>query len=144
MPQTPTVLAGKVGTLTINANVAKIVAWTLRVSNDVIRYITTGQTADGNTQYWMNKISGNNDAVIDIEAWWTSEAVATAKFTGTDYLLRPGTGAAGTVSCGFVTGDAFSASVVVASIDAGINTESNKPSTFRATLEVTGGVTYPT
>jgi hypothetical protein len=144
MAQTPTVLSGKVGILTINATVAKITAWTIRIENDVIAYATTGQTADANTQYWMNKLSHMNNATIDIEAWWTSESVATAKFTGTDYVLRPGTGSAGTVACSFVTGDAFSATVVVRSIEGGINIESNKPSTFRATLEVSGAVTYPT
>lgn len=144
MPQTPTVLSGKVGTFTVNGNVAKITSWSVRVSNDVIRYATTGQTPDGNQQYWMRKLSHLNDGVIDVEGYWSSEAVAAAKFTGTDYLLRPGTGAAGTVACGFQSGDAFSATVVVASFEGSINIESNRPSPFRATLEVDGEVTYPT
>ena len=144
MAQPITAIHGKSGLLTINSVTAKLTSWSVRIGNEVVKYGTFSQTADGNSVYWKNKIAGMSDAVIEVSGYWDSNATAANKLTGTTYLLRPGTTAAGSVVCSYVTGDAFTASVVVASIEADHSAESQKPGAFRATLEVDGAITYPT
>lgn len=143
MAQPITALAGNRGVITVNGQTAKLTKWSVRVSNDVIKYATTGQTAGANTTYWMNKLAGMNDAVIDVEGYWDSNTDPAAKWTGATYLMRPGTTAAGTITCGFKTGDVFSGAGVVGNIEAAGDAESNKPQSFRATFEVDGELTFP-
>ena len=144
MAQPITAVHGKSGILTINSVTAKLTGWTVRVSNGITKYATLSQTADANSQYWMNKIAGLNDAVIEVTGYWDSNATVANKWTGTTYSLRPGMGASGSVVCSFVSGDAFTATVIVQSIQGSTSAESGKPAEFSATLEVDGALAYPT
>jgi hypothetical protein len=145
MAQPIVACAGSSGTLTVNGVAVHVHKWVLKVAADVIKYKVTGQTADGDGVYWVNKIRGGfADGTIEIEGYWDSNAVATAKVTGTTIKLRPGTTAAGSVVCSFVAGDAFTASVIVSMLEGSIDTDATTPSPFRASCEVDGAVTYPT
>lgn len=135
-------IRGFTGSLTINSVAFKLSKWTVKVQSDVMEYAVTGQTADGDSNYWKNVLAGLNSASIDIEAYYDHNAVAASRWVGATYNLRPGTGAAGTVTCLFASGGGFSAVVVVESIEGSIDAESNKPSPIRATLRVDGAITY--
>ena len=137
-------VAGKSGILTINSVTAQLTSWSVRISNEVIKYGTFSQTADANSVFWKYALAGMSEASIEVSGYWDSAATVANKWTGTTYLLRPGTTAAGSVVCSFVTGDAFTATVVVASMEADHSAESTKPGAFRATLQVNGAITYPT
>ena len=145
MAQPITAIAGKYGLIKFASATAKLVGWTINISNSLIEYATTGQTADADSQYWMNVLSGLNSATIEVEGYWDNTGTAANQWTGSAYALRPGTGASGNGTFGFTTtaNNCFVATVVVESISAGTNAESNKPATFRATLRVDGAVTYP-
>lgn len=135
-------LAGKTGTLTVNAVTVRLSRWTVRVNNSIIEFATTGQTADSDSQYWMNVLSGLNSATIEADGYVDHHATAASRLIGDSIKFRPGTGAAGTVVCLFGTTHGFSATVVVESIEGGIDVESTKPDTFRVTLRVDGALTY--
>ena len=139
-----TALAGKVGKITVNSVTVKLASWEVRVNNEVIKYATLSQTADSDSQYWKNTLSGINEATISVRGYWDSNATANAKLTGSTIGLRPGTGGAGTGFFGFTTSDGFTATFVVESITASIDAEGNKPGMFEATLAVDGAITWPT
>lgn len=145
MAQPIVACAGSSATLTINSVAVHVTKWTLRVTAETIKYKVTGQTADADSVYWVNKIVGGfADGVVDIEGYWDSNAVAAAKVTGSTIKLRPGTTAAGTLAVNYKTGDGFTASVIVSMLTGSIDTNSTAPSTFTATCEIDGAVTYPT
>lgn len=145
MAQPITAIAGKYGLIKFASATAKLVGWTCNINNSIIEYATTGQTADDDSQYWMNVLSGLNSATLEVEGYWDNTATAANQWTGATYGVRPGTGTVGVATLGFTTtaNNCFVATVVVESISAGTNAESNKPATFRATLRVDGAVTYP-
>ena len=135
-------LAGKIGTLTVNGVTVRLSRWTVRVQNSVIEYAVLSQTADSDSQYWMNRLSGLNAAEIEADGYVDHNNTAAARLIGDTIKFRPGTGASGTVVCLFTTSHGFSAVVVVESIEGGVDVESNKPDTFRVTLKVDGALVY--
>src|SRR5687767_4958736 len=135
-------LAGKIGTLTVNAVSVKLTRWTVRAQNGVIEFATTGQTADADSQYWMGILSGLNSATIEADGYVDHNATAASRLIGDSIKFRVGTGAAGTVVCLFTANHGFSATVVVESIEGGIDVESTRPDTFRVTLRVADALTY--
>jgi hypothetical protein len=142
MAQPITPVKGFQGSMTVNGQTAKFRGWDLDISNGVIKYATTGQSADSDGVYWMNSIAGLNEGTITFRGYWDQNATAAARWTGATFGLKPGTSAAGTVVILFTTGSTFSATVVVQSIRGSIDAESNKPSEFEAVLAIDGAVTY--
>lgn len=142
MAQPIVAVRGFVGSLTINSTAFNLTKWTVKVQSDLMTYATTGQSADSDSNYWKNVLAGLNSATIDIEGYYNHHATAANRWVGSTYNLRPGTGAAGTVACLFTTGGGFSATVVVESIEGGIDAEANRPDSIRATLRVDGAITY--
>lgn len=135
-------LAGKIGSLTVNGVTVRLSRWTVRIQNGVLAFAVLGQTADADTQYWMNKLSGLNDGSIEADGYVDHNATTAARLIGDNIKFRPGTGASGTVICLFTTGHGFSCAVVVESIEPAVDVESNKPDTFRVSLQVDGPITY--
>ena len=135
-------LPGKSGVFTVNGVTVRLTKISLKVSNEVGKYATTGQTADADSQYWMNKISGLNDWSIQATGYIDFNAVAASRLTGDNIKFRPGTGAAGTVVIAWGANYGISGSVVVADIGPDMDAESSKPDTFSVTLEGDGTLTY--
>jgi hypothetical protein len=142
MAQPITPVKGFEGSMTVNGQTAKFRGWDLDISNGVIKYATTGQTADVDGVYWMNSIAGLNEGTITFRGYWDQHATAASRFTGATFGLKPGTTGAGTVVILFKSGSTFSAAVVVQNIRGKIDAESNKPSEFDAVLAIDGAVTY--
>ena len=142
MAQPIVAVQGFLGSCTINAVAFKLSKWTVKVQSALHEYATTGQTADSDSNYWMNVLKGLCSATIDFEAYYDHNATAANRWVGATYNIRPGTGAAGTVACLFTSGGGFSATVVVESIEGGIDAESTKPDTIRGTFRVDGQITY--
>ena len=142
MAQPIVAVRGFEGSITINSVAAKLRQWDVDVSNATISYATTGQTADGDGVYSENTIAGLNSAIIKVSGYWDQHATSTSRFTGSGFGLKPGTTATGVVTCLYKSGSGFTATVVVQSIRATSDAESNKPSGFEATLKVDGAVTY--
>lgn len=142
MAQPIVAVKGFEGSITINGVAAKFRQWEADISNAVIKYATTGQTADADGVYWMNAIAGLGEATFTLTGYWDQNATAAARFTGATLGLKPGTTAAGTLICLFKSGSGFSGSIVVQSIRPTVDAESNKPSGFTAVLALDGAPTY--
>jgi hypothetical protein len=144
MPPPINAVHGKFGAIKINGNVAKLVGWDVNVDNSVVKYGVEGATPDADGQYWLSKLSGWNDGKIEIEGYWSNEAVAANYFTGATYGLRPGTTGAGAGFFGFTALVGFAVpSFIISNVRMGSKAEDNKPATFRATLEIDGSITWP-
>jgi hypothetical protein len=142
VPQPITPVKGFEGSITINGQSAKFRGWDLDISNGVIKYATTGQSADADGVYWMNSIAGLNEGTITLRGYWDQHATTANRWTGATFGLKPGTTASGTVILLFKSGSTFTATVVVQSIRPSIDAEANKPSPFEAVLAIDGAVTY--
>ncbi len=112
------------------------------MTNDVGKYATTGQTADADSNYWMNKLAGLNDWSIEADGYIDYNAVAASRLTGDNIKFRPGTGASGTLAIAFGPTYGITGTAVVANIDMGLDAESAKPNSFRVSLEGDGTLTY--
>lgn len=135
-------LAGKTATLTVNSVTVRLTRGRIRIANAVIEFATTGQTADSDTQYWMNRLSGLNSWEAEFDGYIDHNATAAARLIGDNIKFRPGTSAAGTLVVLFATGHGFSGTGVVEVIEAGYDAEGNRPDTFRATMKGDGAITY--
>jgi hypothetical protein len=142
MPQPITPVKGFEGSITINGVAAKFRGWEADISNAVIKYATTGQSADADGVYWENAIAGLGSGTFTLRGYWDQNVTAASRFTGSGFGLRPGTTATGTVVLLFKSGSSFSAPVVVQSIRPAVDAESNKPSGFDAVLTIDGAPTY--
>jgi len=135
-------LHGKVASVSINAVTFRITSGSFNIDNDVVQFFTTGETADADSQYWMNKISGVNNWSFEGSGYLDRNAVAANRAWGDNIKIRPGTGASGTLSVAIGTTFGFSGTVVVKSLVPSFDAESNKPSGFRFVLEGDGALTY--
>lgn len=142
MAQPIVAIRGFVGSLTVNAVPFKLRSWTVKIQADVMEYAVTGQTADADSTYWKNVLAGLGSGSISVDAYYDHNATPASRAFGDSIKFRPGTGASGTVICLFTTGGGFSATVVVESLEGGIDAEANKPDTIRATLRIDGAPTY--
>lgn len=135
-------LAGKTATLTINAVPVRLTRGRLRVQNSVIEFATTGQTADGDSQYWLNRLSGLNSWEFEGDGYVDHNVVPAGRLIGNNIKLRPGTSAAGTLQVLFATGHGFSGTGPVETIEMGYDAEATRPDTFRFSMRGDGALTY--
>ncbi len=137
-----TALHGKSGAFTVNGVTVRLSRITVNISNGIVEFATTGQTADADSQIWMNNISGLNSATIEADGYVDHNLTAANRLIGDNIKFRPGTGTAGTVSVLFAAGHGFTATATVADIGQGLDAEGTKPDTFKVTLKVDGAITY--
>lgn len=137
-----TALHGKTGVFTVNGVTVRLSQITVNITNAVVEFATTGQTADADSQYWMNNISGLNSATIEANGYVDNNSTAASRLIGDNIKFRPGTGAAGTVIVLFAANHGFSAAATVADIGMALDAEGTKPDTFKVTLKIDGAVTY--
>ena len=124
-------LARKSVVVTVNGVTWRVTRGTIRVANEVIRFVTTGQTADADGNYWTNKLAGVNDWSVSGEGYLDYNANAALRGIGASHNMRPGTGAAGTFLITFAANFAVSGTVVVSEWSPSFNAEdSNKPCPF--------------
>ncbi len=135
-------LAGKTAVLTINSVTVRLTRGRVRVGNSVLEFATTSQTADSDSQYWMNRLSGLNSWDFEGDGYIDHAASATARLVGSTINIRPGTSAAGTLSVLFATGEGFTGTGVVETMEEAYDAEGNKPDTFRFTMKGDGALTY--
>ena len=135
-------LHGKTGTFTVNSVTVRLSRISIRVNNEIVKFATTGQTADADSQYWMNKLSGLNDWSIEADGYIDFNATAASRLTGDNIKFRPGTGASGTLVIRFGANYGFTGTAVVGNIDMALDAESSKPDTFRVMLDGDGALTY--
>ena len=138
-----TAIAGKSGTLTVNGVTAQLSRITVRTTTGVIKFATTGQTADADSNYWMNTLSGINEWSVEGDGYIDNTGIAAGRFIGDSIKFRPGTGASGTVAVLFAANHGFSGSVIVESIEHSLDAEDqSKPDKFRVSLIGNGSMTY--
>jgi hypothetical protein len=135
-------LAGKIATLTVNSVAVRLTRGRIRIGNQVLEFATTGQTADADTQYWMNRLSGLNSWEFEGDGYIDHHATAATRLIGDTIKFRPGTSAAGVLAVLFTTGHGFTGSGVVEFIEAAYDAEGSKPDTFRVTMKGDGALTY--
>ena len=135
-------LAGKIATFTMNSVAVRLTRGAVRIENAIIEFATTGQTADSDTQYWMNRLSGLNSWSVEADGYVDHNATAAARLIGDTIKFRPGTSGSGTFVVLFSTTHGFTGSVVVQSIEQAYDVESTKPDTFRVSLLGDGAITY--
>lgn len=128
--------------MTINSVTVRLTRGRVRIGNQVLEFATTGQTADSDAQYWMNRLSGLNSWEFEGDGYIDHNATAASRLIGSSINLRPGTSASGTLQVLFNTGHGFSGTGVVETTEMGYDAESNKPDTFRFTMKGDGALTY--
>lgn len=135
-------LAGKTATLTINAVTVRLTRGTVRIESDIGQFMTTGQTADSDSQYWHGVLVGGNKWSVQADGYIDHHATPASRLIGDSIKFRPGTSAAGTFVMLFATGHGFTGVVAVQSIEAAYDAESNRPDTFRVSLVGVDAITY--
>ncbi len=135
-------LPGKIGVFTVNGVTVRLSKISIKVSSEIGKFATTGQTADADSNYWMEKLAGLNDWSVEADGYIDYNVTANARLTGDNIKFRPGTGTSGTVSIAFGPTYGVTGTVIAASIDMALDAESAKPDTFRVTLEGSGAMTY--
>ena len=136
-------LAGKAVSVTVNGVVWRVTKGTIRVANEVIKFVTTGQTADADGQYWTNKLSGVNDWSVSGEGYLDFNANAALRGIGASHNMRPGTGGAGTFAITFAANFGISGTIVVSEWGPSFDAEnSSKPCPFSFSAEGDGAMTY--
>lgn len=136
-------IAGKVGTLTVNGVTVRLTRVTPRIQTGVIEFGTTSQTADADSNYWLNVLANMNSWSVQADGYVDHNAVAAARLIGDNIKFRPGTTAAGTVSILLSANHGFSGSCLVENIETSFDAEDqSKPMRFSCTLRGDGAVTY--
>ncbi len=136
-------LAGKNVSLTLNGQVWRITKGTIKVGNEVIKFFTTGETADADGNVWMNKLAGINDWTISGEGYLDFNAVPANRAIGATYAWRPGLSASGTLIILFAVGFGISGNIVVSDWSPSFDAEnSSKPNPFSFAAEGNGAMTY--
>ncbi len=136
-------LVGKRVSVTVNGVVWRVTRGSIRVNNEVIKFVTTGQTPDADDNYWTNKLAGVNDWSVSGEGYLDFNANAALRGIGTSHLMKPGTTAAGTFAITFAVGFGISGNIVVAEWSPSFNAEdSSKPLPFNFSAEGDGAMTY--
>jgi len=135
-------LAGKTATLTINAVQVRLTRGSVRIESDIGQFMTTGQTADGDSNYWHGVLVGGNKWSVQADGYVDHNATAAARLIGDNIKLRPGTAGSGTFVMLFATGHGFTGVAWVQSIEQAYDAESNRPDTFRVSLIGADALTY--
>ena len=135
-------LPGKTGTFTVNGVTVRLSQISVKVANEVGKYATTGQTADADSNYWMNKIAGLNDWSVEANGYIDYNAIPAGRLTGDNIKFRPGTGASGTMSIAFGSNYGLTGTGIVSDIGMALDAENPKPDTFKVTIEGDGAMTY--
>lgn len=135
-------LAGKTASLTMNGVTVRLTRGSVRIESDIGQFMTTGQTADSDSQYWHGVLIGGNKWSVQADGYIDHHATAASRLIGDSIKFRPGTAGSGTFIMLFATGHGFTGTVAIQSIEAGYDAESNRPDTFRVSMIGADAITY--
>lgn len=135
-------LAGKTAIFTMNGVSVRLTRGAVRIETDVGQFMTTQQTADGDSQYWHGSLIGGNKWSVQADGYVDHNATAASRLIGDSIKFRPGTTGSGTFVMTFAANHGFTGSVIVQSIEQAYDAESNRPDTFRVSLIGVDAPTY--
>lgn len=135
-------LAGKTATLTMNGVTVRLTRGSVRIESDIGQFMTTGQTADGDQNYWHENLVGGNKWSFQADGYVDHNATAASRLIGDSIKFRPGTSGSGTFVMLFATNHGFTGTVHIQSIEQAYDAESNRPDTFRVSGLGSGAITY--